>query len=98
MIISKVFLIYYGYANGDINMITSGLNGASNNCGVGMYNDYPLVYFSNYTTNLSDSHEKREDFIFNSAICVSECPNGGNVTCMPDSNFVNTTNPNRTLW
>ena len=86
MLASKVFFFYYGYTNGNINRVLCGVDGAGNQCGVGPFKDYPKVYFSNITTNQT-SHIKDIDQIFNSGLCVKECPYGNNVTCMPNNQY-----------
>jgi len=86
MLVGKGFFFYYGYSGGNINKVLDGCDGAGNICGVGKMDNYPLVYFSNYST-FDKTEVLDQDEIFKSALCVSECPDGGNVSCMPNDLF-----------
>jgi len=51
MLVGKFYFFYYGFSKGNLARVLNGIDGAGNQCGMGAYEKYPYVYFSNITTN-----------------------------------------------
>mmetsp|Transcript_16434 Transcript_16434/g.27862 ORF Transcript_16434/g.27862 Transcript_16434/m.27862 type:complete len:178 (+) Transcript_16434:42-575(+) len=78
---SMGYLTYYGSKYGDIEKLIAPLDGDKNFCGVGEgFRDYPKLYITDMTQSFDF------DAIFDSAVCVKECPTKDSVIdCIPTS-------------
>ena len=87
-LLGMIAIFWYAITYGNLNKVLCGNDFQGNFCGVGNMTDYPYVYFSNYTVDANQKNNTlAEDKIFRSAICVKECPVGGDVICSPDTDF-----------
>lgn len=76
---SMIFATYYGYKNGDVTKLTAPLDASSNFCGLGDYEAYPKMLFTDFMP-----HKGFE--ILKSGICISKCPQDTTMKFVDDDN------------